>query len=465
MRILLIQPRMNPRPMDTLLKTRMSPSLALYTLLRLTPAGHEVRIINENVEAVDYNWQPDLVGITMTLDVFPQATAIASYFRSMGVPVVAGGIHVTSCPESCAGHFDAICIGAAERTWGLVIQDAGAGRLQPVYHDMNGFGGDEVASPQYDAISCGSYLYYNVVTASRGCPHRCDFCYNSCENRSYVCRPVEDVVRDVEQLGTKHIFFVDDNFIGTPDHTRKLLRAISGLDITYGVAVTAGIIDHPDILDMLAATGCQTLFIGFESISEQSLSSVNKRNSVAKYERLIAEIHSRGMMVNASMVFGLDGDDPSTFGRTLEWLVRNKVETLTSHILTPYPGTALYKRMLAQGRITCHDLSKYNTAHVVFRPKNMTARQLYDGYLWMYKRFYSLSNIMRRMPEHKAQRTSYLVFNLFYRKFGRLTSAISRFVPMGVIGRLAAKVSFNHRASHGKKLLHDEVKGFGNLDV
>ena len=169
---------------------------------------------------------------------------------------------------------------------------------------------------------------------------------------------------------------------------------------------------------------------------------MNKENRFEKYERLVAEIHSRGIMINASMVFGLDGDEPDVFKRTLDWLVKNKIETLTSHILTPYPGTELYRRMKEEDRIIDYDLSKYNTSHVVFKPKGMTGEELYEGYLWMYRKFYSFRNILRRMPEHEAQRKSYILFNIFYRKFGRIISALARIIPMRALGRMAARISY-----------------------
>ncbi|WP_019849098.1 B12-binding domain-containing radical SAM protein [Desulfitobacterium sp. PCE1] len=442
MRIVLIQPKMNKRPMDTDLKTRMAPPLSLLTLMSLTPEGHEVIMVNENVEKIDYHCGAEMVGITITLDVMPRAAEIAKKFRRLGIPVVAGGIHVTSSPDECSGYFDAVCIGAAERVWASMIEDAARGRLQQVYHDMADFRGDEIVPPAYNRIDKSRYLYTNVITTSRGCPNRCDFCYNSCQNRMYIRRPVEDVLRDIEFLGTRHILFIDDNFIGVPSYTRELLNKLRGMDLKWSAAVTTKIADHPDLLDLMAETGCQSLFIGFESINNSSLHGVNKDNHFEKYEKLAAEIHSRGIMINASMVFGLDGDEPDVFQRTLDWLVKNKIETLTSHILTPYPGTELYRRMKDEGRITDHELSKYNTAHVVFQPKGMTAEELYEGYLWIYREFYSFPNILRRMPEHRAQRKSYLLFNIFYRKLGRFTSALARIVPMGAVGRLAARISY-----------------------
>ncbi len=442
MKIMLIQPKMNKRPMDTDLKTRMAPSLALLTLMRLTSKGHEVVLVNENIEEIDYDCEVDLVGITITLDVMPRACRVAEKFRKRGVAIVAGGIHVTCCPEDCLPHFDAICVGAAERVWAHILEDASNHKLKKMYHDMENFRGDEIASPRYDNIDKNKYLYTNVITTSRGCPNRCDFCYNSCQNRFYVQRPVADVLSDIKGLGTRHVLFIDDNFIGVPAHTHELLGEIRGFHLKWSAAVTTKILDYPDLLDLMAQTGCQSLFIGFESINNTALRGVNKNNQFEKYKQLVEAIHSRGIMVNASMVFGLDGDGPEVFAKTLDWLVKNRIETLTSHILTPYPGTTLYRRMEESGRILDHDLTHYNTAHVVFEPKNMTAEELYQGYLWMYKQFYSFGNIIRRMPKHKVQRKPYLIFNLFYRKFGKFTSTLSRIIPMRVLGRLAASASY-----------------------
>lgn len=151
--------------------------------------------------------------------------------------------------------------------------------------------------------------------------------------------------------------------------------------------------------------------------------------------------HERGIMINASFVFGLDGDTPATFKATLDWIVKNRIETVTSHILTPYPGTELYNRFKKEGRILSDDLSKYNTAHVVFRPAQMSEKELYDGYLWIYKQVYSLKNIIKRMPKAKSQRIAYLLFNLFYRKYGRFTDLMCGIITYKNVGRIAEKLS------------------------
>ena len=446
MKIKLIQPAMIQRPMDTKLKTRMAPSLALLTLANLTPKEHEVIIENENVESINFDEKVDLVAITVTVDVMNRAIEIAKEFRKRSVKVVAGGIHITADPKGAYGYFDAICVGMAERIWQRILFDAQNDSLNEIYNDMVSISGQEIVSPDYDIIDNSKYLYTNIISTSRGCPFECDFCYNSSQSvhKAYINRPIEDVIREIKTLRTRHIMFIDDNFIGNPSWTKKFLAQIKPLGLKYNAAVTSNIVDMSDILDDLKESGCQSLFIGFESINDKAIDSVNKvQNSVGKYERLVEELHKRGIMINASFVFGLDEDDSSVFEKTLDWIVKNKIETVTSHILTPYPGTRLYENLHKQGRITDFDLSKYNTANVVYRPKNMTQEELYDGYLWIYKEVYSFKNIIKRLPSSKKQWIPYLAFNLLYRRFGKLTEKICEIISFRRVGSITRWFSYN----------------------
>ena len=184
--------------------------------------------------------------------------------------------------------------------------------------------------------------------------------------------------------------------------------------------------------------GCKSLFIGFESINPSSISNVHKvQNNIKNYENAISEIHRRGIMIHGSFVFGLDGDSTETFKTTLDWIVKNKIETVTSHILTPYPGTKVYEELKKADRITSTDFSKYNTAHVVFKQKNMSAEELYEGYLWIYRNVYSLKNILKRLPDCKEQRAAYLTFNLFYRKYGKFTDILCKIISYKLVGKIA----------------------------
>ena len=439
MYIKLIQPKMRRRPMDTDIKLHMSPPLGLLTIAAMLRNDHKVVIENENIGRIHFDDKPDIVGISVTVDTLPRAMEISAEFRSRGSIVVAGGIHITTATAFVPKDaFDVLCVGAAEGTWLDIVRDAQRGELKPVYRCRHDLCGAEIVPPAYDMLEKGEYLYCNVVHTSRGCPFRCDFCYNSSSERRYIRREIPDVVAEIKSLGTDHVMFIDDNLAGDPKWTREFLHAIMPLGLRWQAAVSINAAKDGELLDLMKASGCRSLFIGFESITPESVSGVHKvQNSTADYDAAVRAIHDRGIMINASFVFGLDGDTPATFDATLDWIVRNRIETVTSHILTPYPGTVLYERMKADGRITTDDLSLYNTANVVFKPAGMTPEELYSGYINIYKRIYSLKNIIKRLPAAKDQRAGYLLFNLLYRKYGKLTDVLCKIVSYRLIGRLA----------------------------
>lgn len=442
MYIKLIQPKMKKRPMDTDIKTRMSPPLGLLTIVNILRDEHKVVLENENVENIHYD-RPDVVGISVTVDVLPRAIEIAKRFREKGCIVVAGGIHITTAtdtiPKNC---FDVLCVGAAEGTWPDIIRDYRNGSLKYIYRCGRNLSGSNVVSPAYDFIEKEKYLYCNIIHTSRGCPFRCDFCYNSGAEQPFLNREIEDVISEIKEIGRKHIMFIDDNFVGNKEWTYKFLEAIKPLKIKWNAAVSINATADGRLLDLMKDSGCQGLFIGFESINSASVADVHKvQNHREGYEKAVYEIHRRGIMINASFVFGLDGDTKETFKLTLDWIVKNKIETVTSHILTPYPGTALYRRLQEENRIVEEDLSLYNTANVVFQPKNMTKQELQDGYLWMYRNIYSFKNIIKRMPKDKTQRAAYLMFNLFYRKWGRFTDYLCKKISYKRIGLWGEKLS------------------------
>lgn len=443
MYVKLIEPEMGKRPMDTDLKLRMSPPLGLYTIAAMLRHEHRVAVENENVCEIIYDDSPDIVGIMVTVNTFPRAMEISREFRSRGVKTVAGGIHITTAWKTVPeGVFDALCVGAAENTWPVIMEDMAKGQLRYIYKCDRLLKGENIVPPAYDMIDTKDYLYCNIMHTSRGCPFCCDFCYNSSSERSYIRRPIEDVIAEIKTIGKKHVLFIDDNFVGNPAWTRKMLKEIKPLKIKWHCAASVNIASDAALLDEMRDAGCMGIFIGFESINPESVNGVHKvQNAVTDYEKAIEAIHSRGIMINASFVFGLDSDTPATFKATLDWIVRNRIETVTSHILTPYPGTVVYDRMKADGLITDDNLAHYDTAHVVFRPRNMTAEQLYDGYLWIYRNVYSWKNIFRRIPKQKRQIPSYLLFNIFYRKYGRFTDWLCRKVTYSRIGQLSEKWS------------------------
>ncbi|HBC85622.1 MAG TPA: B12-binding domain-containing radical SAM protein [Lentisphaeria bacterium] len=443
--IKLISPMTTARPMDSIWKTRMAPPLSLLVLGSLTPPRHKVGLEDGNIQKIKLNDSPDLVGITVKVDTAPSAFEIADRYRTRGIRVVMGGIHATSCPEDCAKHADSVVIGDAEENWPLLVEDAEKQSLKPVYRNSVTVDPAKIPIPRWEMLNHGRYLFTNTLTIGRGCPWRCDFCYNSSSNidSSYRMKSIPQIIDEICSLGTDHVMFIDDNFIGSPEFVRKLLPEFKRLGITWQTAVSTNIGLYDDILDMMAEAGCKSLFIGFESVNQKNLMDCRKtQNRIQGYDSTIAKIHARGMMVNASLVFGFDGDDVSVFPATFEWLVRNRIATMTAHILTPYPGTVFYRKLETEGRIIDRELRHYNTAHAVFMPAKMSPRELVTGYLKIYDDFYSWLNILRRLPVSDSQVMAYLQFNLLYRKFGKQTSMLGRIFGMRRLAEFARRTSY-----------------------
>lgn len=447
MNILLISPRMHLRPIDSEYKRLMSPSLSLMTLAGLTPKEHNITLLDENIGRTRPNYEnlPDLVGITVNVGTALRAYAIAARFMERGVPVVLGGIHASANPEESLEHADAVCIGEAEGQWKHILEDAAAGQLQKRYCNPAPTDLAQSVLARRDITKRNYYLCNDILCVTRGCPHTCEFCYNSCDyiHHGYRTRPVEMVLREIGLLKSRHVMFIDDNLFGNPAWTRELLLAMRPLHLHWHAAVSANIGQYPDIMDLMQECGCKSLFIGFESINEASVKAAQKKqNHPDTYAATVAALHERGIMVNASLAFGFDQDGPNVFKNTLDWLIANKIETMTAHILTPYPGTRFFKRMLAEGRITDFDWRHYNTSSVVFKPAQMTPEELLAGYLWIYKEFYSLGNIVRRLPVHKSNWVPFLLFNLGYRRLGNLISGLTRIGLTHTVMRMARRVSY-----------------------
>jgi radical SAM superfamily enzyme YgiQ (UPF0313 family) len=374
-----------------------------------------------------------------------RAFEIAAGYRRRGVPVVMGGIHPTSCPDDVLPHADAVAVGEGEELWPEILRDAAAGRLRRLYRAERPADLARSPVPRWELIGGKNYLFTNTLCVSRGCPWRCGFCYQSAPafRSGWRMKPTASILAEVESLGTGHVMFVDDNLLGRPRETRRMLEAIRPLGLVWQGAVSADVGGHEDLLDLMAASGCRSLFIGFETVNPESLAECGKsQNRIETYERTIAAIHARGIMVNASIVFGFDADRPDVFRRTVDWLAAQRVETMTAHILTPYPGTPLHARLLADGRIVDFDLRHYNTSRAVFRPRHMSPDELEAGYRGAYESFYSFKCICERIPEAAGQRTAYLLFNLFYRKYGRYVSLLGRAGLMGPLGRLARALAY-----------------------
>ena len=386
------------------------------------PAGWEVFHVDEEAEEIDWTLEPDIAAITFHTPSAYHAYDLAARFRSRGVCVALGGPHVTLLPEEAAGHADAIFIGEAEGLWEEFLSGFGAGTHRPVYRR-------DGAPPLHGVPMARKALYHRrdhtsgVLFASRGCPHRCDFCAIAVMYRhGFRKRPVAEVAAEYGSFKGKRIMFWDDNIAGDREYAKELFRAIAPYSKWWSSQASIQVGRDDELLEAAARSGCKQLFVGLESISQPSLEGVRKGfNRVPEYARIVERIHAHGIAVQAGIVFGFDHDTPEVFAKTLDFLEEAGVQNATFNILTPYPGTPLFQKLEAEGRILTRDWRKFNgRTDVVFQPRRMSAAELLAGYRYANKRFYSLGSIARRMWRSPVQMWWALPLNLAYaRAWGR----------------------------------------------
>jgi radical SAM superfamily enzyme YgiQ (UPF0313 family) len=233
----------------------------------------------------------------------------------------------------------------------------------------------------------------------------------------YRTRDPASVAAAIRATGEPYAVFTDNNLGSQPDHLLALCTALRPLGIIWSAAVSLDVTDRPDVVRAMAAAGCTGVFIGFESLTDGNLESARKRTPrAAEYAARVRLLHEHGIQVNASFVFGFDHDRPGVFAETAAWLEDNRVECGTFHLLTPYPGTPLFRQLQAEGRLLHTDWSRYDTAHCVFRPRHLAPEELEAGYAWIYHRIFSLSSIWRRRPAAAAAVPAYLAMSLLYKR-------------------------------------------------
>jgi radical SAM superfamily enzyme YgiQ (UPF0313 family) len=376
------------------------PQLTMPLIAALTPREHQVSHTDEIVEPARFDAPADLVGITAPTPSALHAYDLAREFRRRGVPVVIGGPHATALPEEAARHADAVVVGEAEDTWPRVLDDARRGRLEQVYVSTRQAPLAGMPMPRWDLIK-GRRYGKSVTIATRGCPHRCDYCsipllYGP---GTFRCRPIDEVVREVASSPTRAVVFWDDNIGARPRYAKDLFRALAPLRKWWTSQCTATAASDEELIALAARSGCKALFLGFESISQASLAATNKRhNRVDDYRRLIALLHRYGIAVHLGIMFGFDQDDRGIFRRTAEFLDEARVDVATVSMVVPMPGTPTFRRLCRDGRILTTDWSKYDgKKHCVFQPALMSPAELEAGTEWVARRFYSPRSTARRL--------------------------------------------------------------------
>jgi len=380
------------------IKYSLFPPLGLATLAGYLRSDDHGTMVDEHVEPLDTDDYPDIVAIETYVTSAHRCYQIADHYRRRGVHVVLGGLHVTSLPREASAHADTVVMGPGEEAWPRFLRDYRAGLPRRIYRSSRRDLVD-LPLPRRDLIKAQNYLVPNSIVVSRGCPHSCDFCYKTSffrGGRSFYTLVLDRAIEEIGLLKGRHLFFLDDNVFGAPEFARALFSEMRSLGHIWQGASTVRSVLDTTLLDLAVAAGLRSLFVGFESLNDRALMAHRKsHNQYRDYEKAIRVLHDRGVMINASFVFGLDADDPSVFDATVDWAIEMGLETATFHILTPYPGTPLFGRLEKEGRITHRNWDSYDTRHLVFRHPTMSRETVESGYRRAYDRFYSWRGIAR----------------------------------------------------------------------
>jgi radical SAM superfamily enzyme YgiQ (UPF0313 family) len=411
MEILLISPSKN----SAVKKPRflMIPQLALHLIAGLTPPQHQVKIVEEELEEVDLEQHCDLVGISCMTSNSARAYLLAREFRKRGVKVVLGGVHPTILPEEAGQHADSVVVGEAEGVWERLLRDAQQGRLEARYHEPH------PSLERYVPIGRRQGAHrtlFNVVPimTTRGCPYNCEFCcVHDIFGRRVRHVPVPNVVRDIRESGGRTFIFLDDNIVGDAGYARELFRAIRPLGIRWVGQATLAFAQDEELLALARDSGCVALFFGLESVSESKLRGLRKSiKELAGIREALDTVKAHGIYLHASVIFGFDEDTYDTFPDTLAFLEANRISSASINILTPYPGTEVFRRFRQEGRLLTEEWTHYDHSTVVFRPKNMSALELQAGRLWASREYTKTSSVLRRLPEHLDHPLLHLFLNL-----------------------------------------------------
>ncbi len=400
-------------------------SLTLPHLASLIASGHEIRIINENVEEIDVEERFDLIGITVWTAFAKRAYELATIFRGRGAKVILGGPHVTLLPEEGKTYADSVVIGEAEQTWPQLLQDAVRNELKPFYRQEQWIQLQEEGAippfPRRDLVDKSRYVFQNLVLTGRGCPFDCHFCtVTTIYGKQYRHRTVAEVIREIERLEEEFFIFVDDNLFGNRSFTKELFQALIPLGKTWRCDATINIANNEEMVSLMAQAGCRLVSVGLESFSSSNLKQVHKlQNRPEKYGEAIRRFHEHGIGFWSGLIVGFDEDDPDVFENVVRFCAEYRVDFPMLNILIPYPGTKLYAQMKGEGRILHEEWDRYNGRYAVFQPKLMSVAELEQGFINTFRKLYSIRVILRRISHwgmFSKRWWEYLLMNLVFQK-------------------------------------------------
>jgi radical SAM superfamily enzyme YgiQ (UPF0313 family) len=420
---LLVQPSRHQRDGSVYkAKSRWLLGMTLPYVAALSPPGVDVTIRDDLYEDVPFEGAWDLVGLTCMSHQASRAYQIADEFRRRKTPVVMGGFHATLAPDEALRHVDSVVIGEAEKVWPGLLEDAAAGRLRPTYRapalsDMVG-----LPVPRYDLLDLKRYKIPNLpAQTTRGCPYGCNYCeVTEVYGARFRNRPVDEVLEEVRTLmrlgNRRFVYFVDDIFNAHRKHAFAVMEGLARLKVHWTCLCTANVGDDEEMLRLMRRSGCLHVNIGMESVSAESLKSVNKKqNHVDRYARQFANLRKHGIEFSLNVIFGIDGDTRDVFEATVERLIAYKAPLAFMFVLSPRVGLKIRDELLAQGRIDHSDWSRYMSTEVVFRPRDMTREELEAGFWRAQKQFYTLGSIARRLLPPSRHTLQSLLPNLAFR--------------------------------------------------
>lgn len=421
---LLINPFYPKDPHASFGKHVLTPTLALTSFAATTPGHWEVRYWDENLldGRPPFAPMPEVVGITVHLTFAKRAFELAKWYRSRGSRVILGGLHVLSCPAECEPYADALAVGDGVQLWPRILADVESDCLRSKYTATYESDYRQDPEPRRSILPRKGFLTTTSLIATRGCHNRCGFCYLATDGlrMPYRMRDPSQVAAEFVADGQPYGVFIDNNLGSNRTYLRELCLALRPLNKIWSAAVSIDVTDDPTLIRAMALGGCTGVFVGFESLTDENLADARKKTPKAgDYARRVRMLHENGIQVNGSFVLGFDHDRKDVFTRTADWIEENRLECATFHILTPYPATPLFQQMEAQGRLLHRDWSVYDTAHAVFRPKNMSPEELEQGYAWMYQRLFSLTSIWRRRPADWRAVAPYMAMSYLYKRSNR----------------------------------------------
>jgi radical SAM superfamily enzyme YgiQ (UPF0313 family) len=402
MKIKLIAP--HEQREDTLSGSFKFQRVNLPLLAALTPPGHTVTIVDEAFAPDDISQDVDLVGITVMTDLALRAYHIADTYRRKAVKVVMGGIHPTVLPDEALDHSDAVVVGEAEGIWPQLVSDAASGQMQRLYRAGTMTNLQGLPKPRRDLFpgtKGKGYIPSPIgVETSRGCPFDCEFCsIGQTLGHQYRVRPVQEVIAEIESIDSRHLFFVDDALGLNRNAAKKLFTEMIPLRRLWLGQGTVSLAEDLELLRLMKRAGCLGFLIGFESVQSSTQNEVNKiKNLRIDFYEAMRRFHSEGFGILGCLVFGFDYENKDVFEHTFEFVMRSRMDCVQLRVLTPYPGTRLYQRLLSEGRLFVHDwwLRGYPPDTLLFQPKGMTADELINGFVRLNRETYSLGAMTKR---------------------------------------------------------------------